>query len=185
MTPKIDRNTTRAELAAIVSAILKELNDDPVLVGGAVVSIYTEGRYVSDDLDMVSWRRESQYRPLLEARGFKKKGSYWVHPDTGYFVQFVPGPVMPGGKYVPRPSRIETAFGECSILSPLDCTIDRFAWYVESGDAEALEQAVDVAKTKSVSLEDVKTWLDGENDWPAPQRQQAFARLVRRVTGGR
>lgn len=181
MKPKISRRTTRAELAAIVKRALGTLGDDPVLVGGAVVSIYTEGRYVSNDLDMVSWRPESTYAPALVARGFEKRGSYWVHPGTEYVVQFVSPPVTVGNKHVRTPDRMRTAFGDFAILSPLDCTLDRLAWYIETGDAASLEQAIDVARAQSVPLDDIEAWLDDQKDWPGPVRRQALDRLVRRL----
>ena len=44
---RIKRRTTRAELGAIVCEALSMLDDSPVLVGGAAVSIYSDGRYVA------------------------------------------------------------------------------------------------------------------------------------------
>ena len=49
----IDKNTTIKELALIVSTKLRESNIDTVLVGGAVVSIYTKNEYESGDLDFI------------------------------------------------------------------------------------------------------------------------------------
>jgi len=50
----ITRNTTLVELAAIVSDTLEREGIIATLSGGAVVSIYTENRYVSADLDFVT-----------------------------------------------------------------------------------------------------------------------------------
>jgi hypothetical protein len=73
---KITKKTTRAELGAMVCQALAAVDDEPVLVGGAVVSIYSRGRYVSDDLDFVSWLDERRRRPAMEALGFAKRGAY-------------------------------------------------------------------------------------------------------------
>jgi hypothetical protein len=132
---RIRPSTTRAELAAIVCQALARIEDEPVLVGGAVVSIYTDGRFVSDDLDFVTWRQERRYRPLLEELGFDKRGAYWVHPDTELFLQFVNPPVMIGRRHVQKPARMSTREGELAILSPLDCVLDRLAWHLDRGDA--------------------------------------------------
>lgn len=177
---RVRRGIGRAELAALVSRTLGALDDDPVLVGGAVVSLYTAGRWVSDDLDFVSWRRERQYRPLLEALGFHKRGASWEHPSTELLVQFVNPPVMVGRKHVREPARMRTRTGRFAILSPLDCVLDRFAWYLDRGDAQSLEQAADVARAKRVPLDEIAAWLDAQ-DWPAERRRAALAELRRKV----
>jgi hypothetical protein len=64
---KISEETTREELGAIICEALGSALEDPaVLVGGAVAAIYTEGRFLSDDLDFVSWRSAKQLRPVME-----------------------------------------------------------------------------------------------------------------------
>jgi hypothetical protein len=83
--------------------LLATLDDETTLVGGSVVSIYTDGRYVSNDLDFVTWRQERQYKPLMEGLGFRKRGSYWEHDDTELLVQFVSSPVMVGSKMARGP----------------------------------------------------------------------------------
>jgi hypothetical protein len=50
------KNITLKELAAIVSKKLKEHKLDCTLVGGACVSIYSQNRYQSYDLD---------YKPMM------------------------------------------------------------------------------------------------------------------------
>ena len=50
----ITDKTTLAELAAIVSETLERQGIVATLSGGAAVSIYTENRYVSEDLDFVT-----------------------------------------------------------------------------------------------------------------------------------
>ena len=51
---KISEKTTLLELAAIVSGALEAAEVIATLSGGAVVSIYTEYRYLSEDLDFVT-----------------------------------------------------------------------------------------------------------------------------------
>jgi hypothetical protein len=47
------KNCTEEELWKYVAVHLKKHNIDTILVGGAVVSIYSEGAYESGDLDFV------------------------------------------------------------------------------------------------------------------------------------
>jgi hypothetical protein len=48
------RDMTQAELGAYVQSHLGAKGIDVVLSGGAVVAIYTSGKYVSRDLDFVN-----------------------------------------------------------------------------------------------------------------------------------
>lgn len=150
-------------------------------MGGAVVSIYTEGRYVSEDLDFVTWRSERQLKPLMEQLGFRKKGFYWIHDDTDLFVQFVNSPVMVGNKHVVKFNEITTAVGKVRLISPLDSVLDRFCWYLQRADLETLEQMVDMIVTQDVSLDDVAHWLESEDGLPEV-KQARFAELQRRVS---
>ena len=50
----ISESTTLVELAAIVSETLEQAGIVATLSGGAAVSIYTENRYLSEDLDFVT-----------------------------------------------------------------------------------------------------------------------------------
>ena len=177
---KIGPKTTRAELGAVVCRALAAGGDEPVLVGGAVVSIYSDGRFVSDDLDFVSWQDDRRRRPAMAALGFEKRGAYWVHADTELFVQFVNPPVMIGHKHLREPARLATRAGELRLLSPLDCVLDRLAWHLGSGDAETLAQAIDVARARSVPLGEIEAWLAAEPA-PADRKQLALESLRRRL----
>ncbi|HEX6836255.1 MAG TPA: hypothetical protein VF334_06755 [Polyangia bacterium] len=180
MKTTIGSKTSRAELAALVCRALVAIDDEPVLVGGAVVSIYSDGRFVSDDLDFVSWRDDRRRRPVMEALGFHKRGSHWVHPRTELFVQFVNPPVMIGHKHVAHPARLRTRAGELRILSPLDCVLDRLAWHLDRGDAETLEQAIDVARAHAVALAEIEAWLAAESA-PADRKEILLEVLRRRL----
>jgi hypothetical protein len=176
---RIKRRTTRAELGAIVCEVLSKLDDSPVLVGGAAVSIYSEGRFVSDDLDVVTYRSERQIAPLMSELGFSKKGSHWVHPSTKLYVQFVNPPPMIGTKYIKKPDRMKTAEGPLSILSPLDCACDRLAWFL-GGDSQSLEQCVDVIVAQKIPLQSIRAWLRGE-PWPEKDKKEALELIARGI----
>ena len=47
------KEMTNAELAAFVESHLRERGIEVVLSGGACVSIYSNGKYVSSDLDLI------------------------------------------------------------------------------------------------------------------------------------
>ena len=71
----ITQATTLTELAAIVSDVLEREGIVATLSGGAAVSIYSENRYVSEDLDFVTIAPIKELRIALEPLGFKHTGT--------------------------------------------------------------------------------------------------------------
>ena len=64
-----------------------------VLVGGAVVAVYTEGAYRSGDLDFVPESLfEERIDTCMQEIGFHRRGRHYEHPDCRHlFVEFVSG----------------------------------------------------------------------------------------------
>ena len=124
-------DTTLTELATIVSDTLEHEGIIATLSGGAVVSIYTEGRYVSEDMDFVTIALVKQLTTALEPLGFKRTGqprlSVFEHPSTRWYLEFPPAPLSFGGTYV-DPSKcalIETGSGKLRIITPTQSVMDR------------------------------------------------------------
>lgn len=182
----IQPNTTRAELGAIVcNALASVLGDSPVLVGGAAASIYSKGRYKSEDLDIVSYRTQ-KITPLMRSLGFVAKGAHWHHPDTDLTIQFVSPPTMIGNKHVRKPPRMRTKAGNFSIISAVDSACDRLSWYL-NGDKQGLKQCADIVLAQRIPLSRIRTWLQKE---PYSKEQQETAlkelrRVVKNLRGGR
>ena len=69
---KIDwRHIDIKDLAALVSERLRVQGIDTILVGGACVSVYTKNKYLSSDLDFVSYATVKEISPALAELGFK------------------------------------------------------------------------------------------------------------------
>lgn len=152
---KIDIRT----LAAMVSAKLKENGIDALLVGGACVSIYTKNRYMSYDLDFISYAPVKEIAPVLEELGFKREGSRnFIHKDCPLFVEFVSPPPAIGDEQVKVVERIRTRHGTISLFTPTDCVKDRLAAFYHWNDPQSLEQALMVAKARKVNMKEVKRW---------------------------
>jgi hypothetical protein len=80
-----------------------------VLVGGAVVSIYTEGLYRSGDLDLVpDDLGRTRLGPVLREIGFEPTRSrYYKHPECPHlFLEFPRGPVEIGEEFPITPEEI-------------------------------------------------------------------------------
>jgi len=152
-----------------------------VLVGGAVVSIYSEGAYRSGDLDFV---RTAYFGPdveeAMEEIGFHRDGRHYVHPECKHlFVDFVSGPVGIGENTRVVPDEVVVE-GEIRIklLSPTDCVCDRLASYIHYSARDALDQAALVARARSVDWARIERWCRAED---APAAYADLQRLVPRA----
>lgn len=135
-----------------------------VLSGGASVSIYSNGRYVSRDLDMVNVYSEKRHtiRESMSEIGFREEGRYFMHPDSEFMVEFPPGPLTVGAEPVRQVDEVRLSTGILSIVSPTDCVKDRLAALYHSGDQQCLAQALLVAEGHEIDLKEIRRWSEAE-----------------------
>ena len=152
------------ELGAFVQSHLRGRGINVVLSGGASVAIYSGGKYVSHDLDMVIAfaARARDIREAMTEIGFREEGRYFVHPGTQFFVEFPPGPLAIGAEPVGQVDEIKLSTGVLKIISPTDCVKDRLAAYYHWGDQQCLYQASLVARTNKIDLDEVQRWSEAE-----------------------
>lgn len=163
---KIDlKNCTEKELWHFVAVHLKKHEIDTVLVGGAVVSVYTDGLYKSGDLDFV---RLDLFSTGIEAAmkeiGFLKHGRHYIHPNCKHlFVEFPGGPPLGIGEDNEIVAfEVEVEGQIIKIYSPTDCVKDRLASYIHFKAEECLDQAIMVAKRHPVDFKSIEKWCLGE-----------------------
>ena len=162
---KIDfKNCTEEELWKYVASHLKQKGIDTVLVGGAVVSIYTSGLYESGDLDFILTDMFVKKLPeYMKDIGFARKGRHFVHPECSHlFIEFPKGPLEIGDDLSIVPEEVTVDGVKIKILSPTDCVKDRLATYIYFKDRVGIDQAVLVAKNHPVNLESIKAWCEKE-----------------------
>ncbi len=168
---------TQAEVAAFVQSHLRQKGIEVVLSGGASVSIYTVGKYVSLDLDLVNVYSASRraIRDAMGEIGFEEEGRHFKSPDTPHIVEFPPGPLTVGAEPVKEVQEIKLSTGVLRVISPTDSVKDRLAAYYHWGDQQALEQARLVAGNNEIDLHEVKRWSAAEG------KSQEFDRIRRRI----
>lgn len=174
------RNCSEEELWKFVGYHLSEAGIESVLVGGAVVAVYSKGAYRSGDLDFVAGAgARPRIQEILESLGFKSvRGRHFEHPDCPHLIiEFPPGPVSIGDDHQIKPAEVKVEGRVLKILSPTDCIRDRLASYIHFNARECLDQAVLVAKSQSFDLEVVRKWCVSEGARPA------FEEFRRRVNG--
>ena len=154
------KEMTIAELAAFVGSHLKKKGIEVVLSGGACVSIYTDNKYVSMDLDLINTRfaRRGVIIKAMEEIGFKEENRYFKHPHSNFYIEFPNGPLSVGKEPVKRVDEHRLSTGLLRIISPSDCVKDRLAGYYYWGDLQCLEQALMVAGTNQVDLQEIERW---------------------------
>jgi len=162
----IDKETSIKNLALIVASELKKENIHAVLVGGAVVSIYTLNEYESGDLDFVSYSSVKEIDKAMTKIGFVKKGKSYVSDLTDLYVEFPTGPISIGDELIREFHEIREDGMVLKLFTPTQSIMDRLAAYYFWKDEQSLDQAVMIAGAQPFSLEKVKSWSlkEGESD---------------------
>ena len=134
------------------------------LTGGGCVAIWSDGKYVSHDLDFIEEGPvpRTKLREALKPLGFLPQGRHFVHRQAQFIVEFPTGPLMVGDERVQRVSKRRTSAGLLRLLTPTDCVKDRLAAYFHWNDRQALEQAVLVANAQRVKVGEIRRWARSE-----------------------
>lgn len=160
---KITSKTTRLQLAAIVTEALQSRGISAVLVGGAVVSIYTENEYESNDLDFISSADQNQIASAMKSIGFLANGRNFEHDSTDLTVEFPPGPLGIGDRVPIKPEgKLLVGTTQVALLSPTQSVMDRLAWFYFNNDRQCLDQALKVASKHPIKLNFIRRWSQDE-----------------------
>lgn len=164
---EITAKTTLTELAAIISDTLENNNIIATLSGGAAVSIYSENRYQSADLDFVTAALIDELKVALAPLGFRHSGiprlSVFEHPATAWYVEFPPAPLGFGGTYVAPSSCavIDTSYGKLRIITPTQSIMDRLIAATAWSESQSMEQALLVASHQGdkIDWDELDKWV--------------------------
>ena len=163
---EITSKTSRQELAVIVSQALEAAGIVGTLSGGAAVSIYTNNRYQSYDLDFVSSAAASKLARAIGPLGFVESEAkrLFAHPDTPWLLEFPAGPLGFGAKVVDASclEAIDTPFGALRVITPTLCVMDRLAAFIHWRDRQCYEQATSVAQNHEIEWSEIGLWAADE-----------------------
>ena len=154
------------ELAGYVCSQLEKEGIKTVLSGGSCVEIYSQGKYTSDDIDLIDRFNggHTKIKNVMFQLGFKEHNRYFVHEDTRYFIEFPRGPLGVGDAPVNEIASRENETGILRLLTPTDCIKDRLAAYYHWDDPQSLEQAIWVAQQNKFDIDSVKEWSRNEKE---------------------
>ncbi len=174
----ISKNTSIKELALIVATELKKSQIDVVLVGGAVVSIYTQNDYESGDLDFISYSNIKEIDKVMVSMGFIRRGKSYLSDLTDLYVEFPSGPIAVGDELLDKFNEIREGELALKLFTPTQSIMDRLAAYYFWKDEQSLDQAVMIAKAQPYSLSKVKCWSEKEGEL---EKFAVFERILKRT----
>jgi len=164
---KIAKSMSRKEFAAAVVQQLEKHGISCVLVGGACVSIYTDEKHASRDLDFISPYSHEAIASALAEIGFQKEGRYFLHPKSELYVEFPSGPVAIGNQLAVKPEgQLKVKNTTVAMYSPTQCVMDRLAAWFHWNDRRSLIHALWVCEKHPINLDKVKRWAvkEGESE---------------------
>lgn len=150
------------DFAIAVAQALKEKNIDVILTGGAVVSIYSEGKYVSKDADFLSVSDHQTIKNAMLDIGFKNLGKDFYHDDCRFTVEFPGYELVIGDEPMKPEGKIKSGKFTLKLLSPTQCVMDRLAAFYHWKDRQSLEQAIMVAQSHPIKISAIKVWSEKE-----------------------
>jgi len=153
------------EIATLVSTALETAGITAVLGGGGAVSQYTDNDYMTTDLDFITVERNKIIAPIIANLGFTPDGKDFHHPQSRFFLEFPPGPLSFGDRYIDssETTTLKTPHGVLRIITPTQCVLDRLAWFVHGNDLQARDQALMVARRQDIDWNDVYAWAASES----------------------
>lgn len=158
----------QAELAAYVQSHLRSQGIEVVLSGGAAVGIYSNGQYVSKDIDLVNaqFAERGSIEFAMKEIGYHPVGRHFEHPETNHIIEFPHGPLTIGQDRVEDLNEITLETGLLRLLTPTDSVKDRLAHYFHWGDRQCLVQAQLIAANHKIDVEAVRDWAlrEGKGD---------------------
>lgn len=169
---KITKAMSRKQFAAAVVQQLEKRGISCVLVGGACVSIYTDEKHASRDLDFISPYSHEAISQALAEIGFEKKGRYFISPNSKLYVEFPSGPVAIGNQSPIKPDgKIKIRNTVITMYSPTQCVMDRLAAWFHWNDRRSLIHALWVCEKHPVNLDKIKRWAHKEGE---PEKLEQF-----------
>jgi hypothetical protein len=151
------------DLSGYLSEEFKKEEIEIILVGGACVTIYSENRYQSHDLDFVTYEDFQKVRKVLKNLGFVESSGYFSHKDCQWIVEFVSPPIAVGEEPIQEFSEIETGLGTVKLLKVSDSVKDRLASFYHWNDRQGLEQAISIClESTCVDFSEIESWSEKE-----------------------
>lgn len=174
---KISKKMSRKQFAAAVVEQLSRFDISCVLVGGSCLSIYTNERHRSHDLDFISPSSIGDISAALAEIGFERSGRYFKHQSSKFYVEFPTGPISIGNETDIKPRGIlKVGRTVVRMLSPSQSVMDRLAAWYYWNDRRSLIHAIWICDAQPVSFTKLKAWSKAEGQ---TERYEEFVRQLK------
>lgn len=175
----ITKKSSRKQFAAEVVKQLEKHDISCVLVGGACVSIYTNEKHKSRDLDFISPHAQESIEKALKEIGFKRSGRYFVHARSEFYLEFPTGPVAIGTKVPVQPEgRLKVGKTVIKMLSPTQSVMDRLIAWMAWNDRRSLIHAIWISQRHPINLSKIRKWAHDEGE---SEKFEHFLEQLRQV----
>ncbi|MDP9255686.1 MAG: hypothetical protein M3Q31_03910 [Actinomycetota bacterium] len=138
------------EAAAVVSDAVRDLGVRLIVYGGAAVSLYTAGAYISGDVDAALAVGAPGVEERLRALGLEKTHRHWALPDSDRVVMKFPSDALEPGW---ETNTIELDSGRSvAVVTLEDIILDRIEGALSAGGIfDLYRQAILLCRSPSVS----------------------------------
>jgi hypothetical protein len=167
----LNKSSSLIEVAVVVSEALERAGIVAPLSGGAAMSMYTENRYQTRDLDFVTSERGRALTAVLVPLGFRASsdGRHFVHDPSGWLVEFPPGPLAFGDTVLSSSDvpLLDTAYGQVRVITPTQSLMDRLAAYFHWNEQRTLRDQVrqlvaTLDAAGQIDWDELYRWADSE-----------------------
>lgn len=151
------------EVAAVVVECFAKIKISAIMVGGSVVSIYSDNQYQSKNIDFISSGDHRFINLAMSELGFKKQKIDFIHPDTEFSIKFPAGPLALGEEVpVNSEGEIQILGVKIQLLSPTQSIMDRLTNFFYFHDRECLDHALLIYQhqQKSVDIPRIQSWSE-------------------------
>ncbi|HSA58711.1 MAG TPA: hypothetical protein VLJ37_03400 [bacterium] len=141
---ELPQTIRQVTLAAFLSKLFRAKNMDFILVGGATVQFYTQGTYLTKDIDVIlRGDTKEMIEEIMNSLGFRRTSNYrqFGHPVFDFSIEFPPSPIEIGSRTISKVNVIETPEGPLEIIRIEDIIMDRIIAGVEWKHQGSIEQA--------------------------------------------
>lgn len=134
-----NKKMSMEEFAFAVAQALEEKGIQVILTGGAVVSIYSEGKYVSKDLDFLSPGDHQLIKKAMIELGFENEGKDFFHKKASFSVEFPGYDLVIGDEPMKPEGKLKRGKFTLLLLSPTQCVMDRLSAFYHWKDRQSFD----------------------------------------------
>ncbi len=158
---------TRIETFGALLAKASGVGPRLLITGGSAITIYTHGRFTSEDVDVVGPKK--RIIPVLRRWGFQPEEDpsdqriYWNRDDLGLSIDIIHRSRASGSGRRGNPRTISTAHGPVHASAIEDLVVRRLVFWSRDGKAELMDQAVILFQSNQEEID--LEYLEGEVRW--------------------